>query len=138
MSPHIIFLIDIRPITEKCSKQFSLIFYESKGFTRIYTEFLITLSIKEQWRYSKELFKFSWTSAKNLKKEKYNLKDFFNDFVIYYNDKEHSNTKVASFRAIMNYENKDLIHKIRENTIKRRQKRRYFICFFDKQYCKSI
>ena len=35
---------------------------------------------------------------------------------------EHLTTKVAPFRAMMNIENKDLIHKIRENTIKRRQK----------------
>ena len=35
---------------------------------------------------------------------------------------EHSTTKVAPFRVMMNIENKDLIHKIRENTKTRRQK----------------
>ena len=33
---------------------------------------------------------------------------------------EHSTTKVAPFRVMMNIENKDLIHKIRENIIKKR------------------
>ena len=37
---------------------------------------------------------------------------FFNSILklpLYYNDREHLITKVASFRAILNYENKDLI-----------------------------
>ena len=40
----------------------------------------------------------------------------------YYNERDHSTAKVAPFRAMMNIENIDLIHKIRESTIKRRQK----------------
>ena len=62
------------------------------------------------------------TSAKDHQKDRYNLEESINDFLIYYNDREHSATKVAPFRAMMNIDNKDLIHKIRENTIKRRQK----------------
>ena len=54
--------------------------------------------------------------------ERYNLEESINDFLIYYNDREHSTTKVAPFRVMMNIENKDLTHKIRENTIKKRQK----------------
>ena len=34
-------------------------------------------------------------------------------------ERENSTTKVASFRTNMNYENKDLIYKIKENTIKK-------------------
>ena len=62
------------------------------------------------------------TSAKDHQKDRYNLEESINDFLIYYNDREHSTTKVAPFRVMMNIENKDLIHKIRENTIKRSQK----------------
>ena len=62
------------------------------------------------------------TSAKDHQKDRYNLEESINDYLIYYNDREHSTTKVDPFRAMMNIENKDLIHKIRENTIKRRQK----------------
>ena len=36
--------------------------------------------------------------------------------------REHLTTKVAPFRAIINVENKDLMHKIINNTLKRKQK----------------
>ena len=49
------------------------------------------------------------TSAKDHQKDRYNLEEFINDFLIYYNDREHSTTKVDLFRAMMNIENKDLI-----------------------------
>ena len=42
--------------------------------------------------------------------------------MIYMNDREHSTTKVAPFRAMMNADNNDLIYKIQENTIKRIKK----------------
>ena len=57
---------------------------------------------------------------------------------IYYNDREHSTTKVAPFSSIINIENKDLIHKIRENTILRRQKVKMVTETFFKQQRKSI
>ena len=37
------------------------------------------------------------TSAKDNQKEKYNLEVFANDFLIYYNEREHLNAKMASF-----------------------------------------
>ena len=71
-------------------------------------EYPITLSTKYQRRYPIELF----LPQQKTTNKKYNLKESYNDFLIYYNDREHSNMKVASFRAMMNYENKDLIYKI--------------------------
>ena len=65
------------------------------------------------------------TSTKDHQKDRYNLEESINDFLIYYNDREHSTTKVAPFRAMMNIENKDLIHKIRENTNREDKRRRW-------------
>ena len=62
------------------------------------------------------------TSSKDHQKYRYNLEESYCDFLIYYNDREHSTIKLAPFRAMMNIENKDLINKIRENIIKRSQK----------------
>ena len=92
-------------------------------------EYLILLSAKEHRRYSIELFKIS-LPRKDHKNEKYNLEESYNDFLIYNNDREHSTTKVDPFRAIMNYENKDFILKIYENTIKRRQKTKILLKIF--------
>ena len=50
--------------------------------------------------------------VKDHKKEKYNLEKSYNELLIYLNDREHKTMKVAPFRAIMNYKNKDLINKI--------------------------
>ena len=81
-------------------------------------EYIIILSIKKQWRYSIELFKIPLSKQK----ERYYLKESINDFLIYYNNREHLTTKVIFFEVIMKVENKDLIHKILENLIKRKQK----------------
>ena len=64
-----------------------------------------------------------FTSATDYQKGRYNLETSINDFLIYYNDRELSTTKVVPFRAMMNVENKDLVHTIRKNTIKRMQRR---------------
>ena len=74
---------------------------------------------------------------KDHKNERYNLEETYNNFLIYKNDREHSKMEVASFRAIMNVENNNLIYKIKENTIKRRQKAKILQKLF-LQYRKSI
>ena len=51
--------------------------------------------------------------------DRYNLEESINKFLIYYNDRKNSTTKVVPFRAIMNVENKDLIYKFKEKTIKK-------------------
>ena len=108
VSSNIIFLISIRLINERAQNNVLKIFVNRKELLE-YMEYIITLCIKEQRRYSIELFKISLLQKKITKKEKYNLEESINDFLIYYNGREHSNTKVAPLRAIMNYENKDLI-----------------------------
>ena len=94
---------------------------ESKGIARIYG-----VPYNPQHQGAVEAFNRTvqnfLTSAKDHQKDRYNLEESINDFLIYYNDREHSTIKVAHFKAMMNIENKDLIHKIKENTIKRRQK----------------
>ena len=96
-------------------------FCESKGIDRIYG-----VPYNPQHQGAVEAFNNTvqnfLTPTKDHQKDRYNLEESINDFLIYYNDREHSTTKVAPFRAMMNIENKDLIHKIRENTKKRRQK----------------
>ena len=62
-------------------------------------EYLMTLSTKYQRRYPIELFFYL---SKRPQKEKYNLKESYYDFLIYYNDREHSNTMATPFRAMMN------------------------------------
>ena len=59
----------------------------------------MTLSTKYQRRYPIELFLYL---IKIPQKEKYNLKESYNDFLIYYNNRENFDAEVASFRAIMN------------------------------------
>ena len=67
-------------------------------------EYIKLLGSKEQWRHSIELFKLSLRRERP-QKGKYNLEETFNDFLKYKNDREHSNTKVAHFRAMINYGN---------------------------------
>ena len=43
---------------------------------------------------------------------------------------KHSKTKVASFMAIMNSGNKDIIEGIKNNTIKKDIKQKYYVKFF--------
>ena len=42
------------------------------------------------------------------------------------NDNKHSTAKVASFRAIMNVDNRDLIYKIKRIRLKEVKRRRYY------------
>ena len=61
------------------------------------------------------------TMVKDHQREKYNIEDCLSDFLIYYNHRVHSTTKVASYVAMMNVGDKELYKKIRENTINRRK-----------------
>ena len=61
------------------------------------------------------------TMAKDHQREKYNIEECLSDFLIYYNDRVHSTTKVAPYVAMMNVGDKELLKKIRENTINRRK-----------------
>ena len=42
------------------------------------------------------------TMVKDHQREKYNIEECLSDFLIYYNEKVHSNIKVASYVAMMN------------------------------------
>ena len=64
------------------------------------------------------------TLAKEHQKDYYSLDDSICDFVLYYNDKLNSTTKVAPFKAMMNASGMNLWKKIRKNILKRRLKRR--------------
>ena len=66
------------------------------------------------------------TSAKDHQQNEYNLEDSISDFLIYYNDRPHSTTKVAPFKAMMNVENQELMAKIRNNTLQRRKDAKMF------------
>ena len=52
----------------------------------------------------------------------YSLDDSICDFLLYYNDRLHSATKVAPFKAMVNASDKELMEKNKENTLKRRIK----------------
>ena len=74
-------------------------------------KYIITLSTKEQWKQSIKFSKFLYLCKRSIKR-KCNLEEVISDFLIYMNDREDMTTKVAPFRAIMNYENKEFIYKI--------------------------
>ena len=59
----------------------------------------MTVCTKYQRRYPIEMFLYL---SKRSQKDKYNLKESYYGFLIYYKDRENFNMKVASFRAIMN------------------------------------
>ena len=50
------------------------------------------------------------------------MDDSICDFLLYYNDRLHSTTKVAPFKAMMNASDKELMEKIRKNTLKMKLK----------------
>ena len=52
--------------------------------------------------------------------DNYNLEDSITDFLLYYNGRRHSTTKVAPYQAMMNWWDKEFMGKIKTNTIKRR------------------
>ena len=60
------------------------------------------------------------TLAKDQHMDSYNLEDSITDFLLYYNGKRHSTRKVAPYQAIMNWWDKELLKKIKTNTIKRK------------------
>ena len=60
------------------------------------------------------------TLAKDEQMDSHNLEDSIADFLLYYNDRKHSTRKVAPYKAMMNWWDKELMEKIKTNTIKRR------------------
>ena len=62
--------------------------------------------------------------AKEHRKDYYRLNDSICDFLLYYNDRLHSNTKVAPSKVMMDGSDKELMEKIKKNILKRRLKQR--------------
>ena len=62
------------------------------------------------------------TLARNHQGDSYYLEDLISDFLLYYNNRKHSTTKVAHYKAMMNIDNKALMNEIKYNTIQRRSK----------------
>ena len=56
------------------------------------------------------------------KKDKYNLEDFVNDFLIYYYNRKHSTTEIAPYVIMRNVNDQELIQKIITKTEKTRNK----------------
>ena len=52
--------------------------------------------------------------------DSYNLEYSISDFLLYYNYRKHSTTKVASYKAMMNIGDKSLMNEIKWNTVQRR------------------
>ena len=101
-SPRIIFLIDFRLITEESSKKILEKFCESKGIARIYG-----VPYNPQHQGSVEAFNRTvqnfLTSAKDHQKDRYNLEESINDFLIYYNDRRAFDYKGGSFQSYNEY-----------------------------------
>ena len=55
-------------------------------------------------------------------KEKYDLEDLVNDFLIYYNNRRHSTTGVVPYRIMRNVNNEHHISKVKLKTEKSRKK----------------
>ena len=62
------------------------------------------------------------TLARDHQGDSYNLEDSISDFLLYYNYRKHSTTKVAPYKAMMNIGDKALMNEIKCNTIQRRSK----------------
>ena len=75
---------------------------------------------------------FNWTvqdfltMAKDHQREKYNIEECLSDFLIYYNDREHSKTKVAPHVAMMNVGNKELLKKLEKILLTREIVRKFW------------
>ena len=54
-------------------------------------------------------------NAKDHNKDKLNLEEVLQDFLIYYNSKEHSTTKIKQFELIWSANNENLIQKAIKN-----------------------
>ena len=63
-----------------------------------------------------------FTLAKDHQKDDYNLDDSTCEFLLYYNDRLHSATKVTPFKTMMNASDKELMEKIKEKYPKKRLK----------------
>ena len=148
MLHHIILLIDIRPINEESSISNVLEDFVNWKEMLEYMEYIITFSAKEQWGYPIELFKVSLPRERQ-QKGKYNLKNFIITFwytrtiKIYQTqcilkEVEHSTPKVSSFRATMNVENRDLIHKVKRTRLKEAKRQWYYRSFFEKTSIEGV
>ena len=62
--------------------------------------------------------------AKYQLKENYDLEDFVNDFLIYYNNRKHITTGIALYHAMRNVDDEHLISKVKLKTEK--SERRYW------------
>ena len=62
------------------------------------------------------------TLARNHQGDSYSLEDSISDFSLYYNNRKHSTTKVAPYKAMMNIRDKASMNEIKCNTIQRRSK----------------
>ena len=62
------------------------------------------------------------TLARDHQGDSNNLEDSISDFLLYYNNRKHSATKVAPYKAMMNIGDKALMNEIKCNTIQRRSK----------------
>ena len=103
VSPRIIFLIDFRLITEESSKTIFLKIFINQKVLLEFMESLNNPNTKEQLKHLIELFKISWHQQKTTKRIDIISKNLLITFLYtYYNDREHSTTKVAPFRAMMN------------------------------------
>ena len=60
--------------------------------------------------------------ARDHQEDSYNLEDSISDFLLYYNNRKHSTTKVASYKTMMNIGGKAMMNEIKCNTIQRRSK----------------
>ena len=52
------------------------------------------------------------TMAKDHQREKYNIEECLSDFLIYYNNRVHSKTKVSPYVSMMNVRDKELLKKL--------------------------
>ena len=70
-------------------------------------------------------------SAKDHNKDKFNLEEVLQDFLIYYNSKEHSTTKFKPFELIWSANNENLIQKAIKNREKSRKKGKEYVEVFE-------
>ena len=83
------------------------------------SDYLSSTSEKEAFNRTVQDF---LTYARDHQGDSYNLEDPISDFLLYYNNRKHSTTKVAPYKVMMNIGNKALMNKIKCNTIQRRSK----------------
>ena len=89
-SSHIIFLIYIKLINEESTKTKFWRNFVNRKELQEYIEYLITLIIQRTVEIFNRTVQNHFSSAKDRKKEKYNLKESYNEFVIYNSDRENT------------------------------------------------